>query len=211
MSQQRTPSVAADALLSCLALQTMDEYKCPDTVNKDNALGFWTYADSFKINKQGSKMLVTRTDSTDGWGLDLRFECCKGSSTAPLTTSPDGCTNHGILHAPNCVRKVDARVCNGGIDPDIMTALLKDPVAFVKKGGIEDLSKMFLTLINGAPGMLNVKSALKNMRRIMPKEMELDPKALLDVILKGLDEVPIPEFDCVKVNSTSPDHPTYQA
>ena len=58
---------------------------------------------------------------------------------------------------------------------------------------------MFLTMIKGVPGIVNIRNALKDMRRIMPSVTEINPEALLQAILNGIGDIPVPEFQCVKV------------
>ena len=54
------------------------EYTCPIVVSKDNWLGGATHSDTFSVQQRETDIVVTRTDSTDGWGMDLEFQCCNG-------------------------------------------------------------------------------------------------------------------------------------
>ena len=55
------------------------EYTCPIVVSKDNWLGGATHSDTFSVQQRETDIAVTRTDSTDGWGMDLEFQCCNGN------------------------------------------------------------------------------------------------------------------------------------
>ena len=59
-------------------ITTYSGYTCPIVVNKDNWLGGYGYSDVFSVEQRETDIVVTRTDSTDGWGMDLEFQCCKG-------------------------------------------------------------------------------------------------------------------------------------
>ena len=58
-----------------------DLYICPKHVDKDVWRGGYTYGDTFSINQLKTKIVVTRTDrrkdSSTGWGMKLRFDCCR--------------------------------------------------------------------------------------------------------------------------------------
>eukprot|EP00808_Paulinella_micropora_P005336 g28080.t1 len=56
---------------------------CPATVSKYNWLGGYTWNDLFAVTTSGSQVSVRRTDSTTGWGMDLRFECCPAAQVIP--------------------------------------------------------------------------------------------------------------------------------
>ena len=51
-------------------------YNCPASVDKTNWLDGHTYPDTFSITQNGDQITVRRTDSNDGWGMNLRFRCC---------------------------------------------------------------------------------------------------------------------------------------
>ena len=55
---------------------------CPTTVSKSNWATDDTYGDTFSVTQSGVQITVTRSDKPEGWGMDLRFNCC------PATTSP---------------------------------------------------------------------------------------------------------------------------
>ena len=42
----------------------------------DNWLGGHSYADTFSVDQRETEIVVTRTDSTTGWGSLLQFHCC---------------------------------------------------------------------------------------------------------------------------------------
>ena len=54
------------------------EYTCPTVVNKNNWLGGYGYSDVFSVEQRETDIVVTRTDSTSGWGMNLEFRCCGG-------------------------------------------------------------------------------------------------------------------------------------
>ena len=59
-------------------ITTYSEYTCPIVVNKDNWLGGYGYSDVFSVQQRETDIVVTRTDSTSGWGMNLEFHCCRG-------------------------------------------------------------------------------------------------------------------------------------
>ena len=54
------------------------EYTCPIVVNFENWLGGLIFPDTFSVQQRERDIVVTRTDSTSGWGMNLRFRCCSG-------------------------------------------------------------------------------------------------------------------------------------
>ena len=52
-------------------------YKCPASVDKTSWLGGYTYRDTFSITQYGAQIIVRRTDYHGGWGMNLKFKCCK--------------------------------------------------------------------------------------------------------------------------------------
>ena len=56
-------------------------YNCPASVDKTNWLDGHTYPDTFSITQNGNQITVKRTDSTVGWGMNLKFTCCKDKGT----------------------------------------------------------------------------------------------------------------------------------
>ena len=53
-------------------------FTCPASIDKSNWLNGPTYRDTFSVTQAGTELTVTRTDSSNGWGMDLKFKCCKG-------------------------------------------------------------------------------------------------------------------------------------
>ena len=53
-------------------------YQCPEIVNITNWIGGYKWPDTFSVEQTAKQITVKRTDSTDGWGMHLRFQCCKG-------------------------------------------------------------------------------------------------------------------------------------
>ena len=53
------------------------KYKCPTIVNKENWLGGYGYSDTFSVEQREAHIVVTRTDSYGGWGMNLEFRCCR--------------------------------------------------------------------------------------------------------------------------------------
>ena len=53
------------------------EYECPKSVDRHNWFGGESYKDSFSVDQKGAQITVTRVDASGGWGMDLKFECCK--------------------------------------------------------------------------------------------------------------------------------------
>ena len=60
--------------------------QCPELVDKSNWLGGHQWPDTFSVVQNGSDIVVTRTDSTDGWAMDLQFMCCPKRSTISFLT-----------------------------------------------------------------------------------------------------------------------------
>ena len=54
--------------------------QCPESVDKSNWLGGHEWPDRFSVVQNGNAIEVTRTDSTDGWAMDLQFMCCPKNS-----------------------------------------------------------------------------------------------------------------------------------
>ena len=52
------------------------EHTCPVVVNEDNWLGGENHPDTFSVEQFETYMIVTRTDLSTGWQMDLIFECC---------------------------------------------------------------------------------------------------------------------------------------
>ena len=52
------------------------EHTCPIVVNKDNWLGEDGNSDTFSVRQRETDIVVTRTDATAGWGMNLEFQCC---------------------------------------------------------------------------------------------------------------------------------------
>merc|ERR1712156_140348 len=66
-----------------------DEYKCPQTVSKSNwdkAAAGWAanVGDSMSTSQSGGKLTVTRNGHSGGWGMNLKFQCCKSGAAAEL-------------------------------------------------------------------------------------------------------------------------------
>ena len=57
-------------------VKVISEYTCPIVVNKDNWLGEDGHSDTFSVRQRETDIVVTRTDSTSGWGMNLEFQCC---------------------------------------------------------------------------------------------------------------------------------------
>ena len=64
--------------------------ECPAAVDKRNWLGGETWPDKFSVTHYGyydeyngyqRNINVTRTDSTDGWAMNLQFSCCPKEGT----------------------------------------------------------------------------------------------------------------------------------
>ena len=53
-------------------------YQCPKLVNQTNWMDGHTWPDTYSVDQTPNTIKVTRTDSTDGWAMNLRFQCCKG-------------------------------------------------------------------------------------------------------------------------------------
>jgi len=63
----------------------IDGLKCPTMVDKTNWITSHTYGDTFSVDQNGSVLTVTRTDSNEGWGMDLTIRCCPAD---PCSDSP---------------------------------------------------------------------------------------------------------------------------
>ena len=57
-----------------------DGYTCLTSIDKSNWLGSKTYGDTFSVSQFGHTLTVRRTDSSGGWGMDLKFKCCEGKA-----------------------------------------------------------------------------------------------------------------------------------
>ena len=57
-------------------ITTYSEHTCPIVVNKDNWLGEDGHSDTFSVRQTETDIVVTRTDSNSGWGMNLEFRCC---------------------------------------------------------------------------------------------------------------------------------------
>ena len=64
-------------------IEMESEYQCPKLVDKTNWLDGHTWPDMYSVDRVGNKINVTRMDSTDGWGMNLRFQCCKDEYQRP--------------------------------------------------------------------------------------------------------------------------------
>ena len=55
---------------------------CPSTVDGTNRirLDYINSQDTWNVTQNGTEVTVTRTDSKNGWGLNLRFVCCEGGT-----------------------------------------------------------------------------------------------------------------------------------
>ena len=54
-----------------------DGFVCPKLVDRSNMIED-SSSDTFAINQIGSNVTVHRTDAPWGWGMNLKFKCCKG-------------------------------------------------------------------------------------------------------------------------------------
>jgi len=70
-----------------------DKYKCPQTISKSNwdksaAGGYANVGDTMSTSQSGGKLTVTRKGHS-GWGINLKFQCCKSGATvqAAMVTS----------------------------------------------------------------------------------------------------------------------------
>merc|ERR1711962_1727490 len=71
-------------------------YICPSQVSKSNWAGTDTYGDTFSITQTGTNLLVTRTDRSSGWGMNLKIFCSKGECENLITRFVSGTTyNNG--------------------------------------------------------------------------------------------------------------------
>lgn len=50
---------------------------CPASVDKTNWLGGYNHSDTFSITQHEDQIIVSRTDSSIGWEINLKFICCK--------------------------------------------------------------------------------------------------------------------------------------
>ena len=57
-------------------ITAITEYTCPTVVNFENWLGGHISPDTFSVQQRERDIVVTRTDSTSGWGMNLEFRCC---------------------------------------------------------------------------------------------------------------------------------------
>ena len=99
------------------------EYQCPKLVDKTNWMDGHTWPDKYSVDRIGNKIHVTRMDSTDGWGMNLRFQCCKDEFEGPeldchqtegRECSKIGgpcCLNNGNCMEPSFTKK-DGNICS---------------------------------------------------------------------------------------------------
>jgi hypothetical protein len=77
--------------MSAGATKTVDmdeKFKCPTIVDKYNWSSDYadrTSNDTFSVTQSNGEAFVTRTDTSSGWGMNLKFQCCK-SDTKKTTT-----------------------------------------------------------------------------------------------------------------------------
>ena len=64
-------------------IEMESEYQCPKLVDKTNWMDGHTWPDKYSVDRIRNKINVTRIDSTDGWGMNLRFQCCKDEYQGP--------------------------------------------------------------------------------------------------------------------------------
>eukprot|EP00930_Biecheleria_cincta_P098140 TRINITY_DN89825_c0_g1_i1.p1 TRINITY_DN89825_c0_g1~~TRINITY_DN89825_c0_g1_i1.p1 ORF type:complete len:411 (-),score=107.04 TRINITY_DN89825_c0_g1_i1:77-1309(-) len=58
-------------------------FACPSKVDKTNWIGAGSsHGDTFSVSQNGAQVTVGRSDASEGWGMDLKFECCKAARPA---------------------------------------------------------------------------------------------------------------------------------
>ena len=60
-------------------------YSCPSVVSKSNWVGTDTYPDTFEITQDGTSLSARRTDSDQGWGMNLRITCTRTAAASQVT------------------------------------------------------------------------------------------------------------------------------
>ena len=73
-----TPAQVGSSSENSKAIKIVSGFTCPTSIDKSNWLNGQTYRDTFSVSQAGTELTVTRTDSSNGWGMDLKFKCCKG-------------------------------------------------------------------------------------------------------------------------------------
>ena len=61
-------------------------YICPSVVSKANWVGSDTYGDTFEIAQSGTILSAKRTDTEEGWGMNLRIRCAEESPGSHLAS-----------------------------------------------------------------------------------------------------------------------------
>ena len=62
---------------------SLDEaFICPSIINQNVWIGNQGHSleDTFSVDQRATDIVVTRTDRTTGWGMDLRIQCCTTGS-----------------------------------------------------------------------------------------------------------------------------------
>ena len=73
-----TPAQVGSSSENSKTINIGSGFTCPTSIDKSNWLNGQTYRDTFSVSQAGTVLTVTRTDSSSGWGMDLKFKCCKG-------------------------------------------------------------------------------------------------------------------------------------
>jgi len=64
--------------------------QCPAAVSKANWVGGFTHADRFEIKQSGTTLQARRTDSDDGWGMNLQIRCTQANGEVGCATESHG-------------------------------------------------------------------------------------------------------------------------
>ena len=50
---------------------------CPSIIDKTNTLSSSNHDYTWSVSQNGRSLTVTRTDESEGWDMDLQFQCCE--------------------------------------------------------------------------------------------------------------------------------------
>ena len=59
-------------------------YQCPKLVDNNNWMDGHTWPDKFSIDQTMNEIKVSRMGDYKYWGMNLRFQCCKGKRSKLL-------------------------------------------------------------------------------------------------------------------------------
>ena len=79
-----TVTIGPGAYSKTVTVTQQGTITCPTVVNRNNWLTSDTYDDTFAITISGTQITARRTDSTNGWAMNLQFQCT-GTPWSPIS------------------------------------------------------------------------------------------------------------------------------